>query len=178
MQCVLQFERCMLCGCDKFTPNTSEKPCVICGLCSNPRVSTSPSSHLHVLSCDKNEARVQSQHSSKASLPPHFEAGAEIRRLSRELRFAACRVSRQDCCALQNPYPDSELQNPPTLGPRSPGKSPLTISGPASLPCNQDQGSELSYVRRDHLDYHADARGRLAQQLLTQVRPHTASFNL
>ena len=72
--------------------------------------------------------------------------------------------------------PDSELQNPPTLGPRSPGKSPLTISGPASLPCNQDQGSELSYVRRDHLDYHADARGRLAQQLLTQVRPQTTCF--
>lgn len=32
---VLDFHRCVLCGCDKFSPSLSERPCVICGSSSN-----------------------------------------------------------------------------------------------------------------------------------------------
>lgn len=28
---ILQIHRCILCGCDKFTPNSSNKPCLLCG---------------------------------------------------------------------------------------------------------------------------------------------------
>ena len=86
---MLEIQRCMLCGCDKFTPARSETPCVLCGAHSN-RLARVPSVPSH-------------EDRPKSSLPPRL---AQI--------AAACRQRRFGPSAANGAFEHHHPQAPPS----------------------------------------------------------------
>jgi hypothetical protein len=99
---MLEIERCMLCGCDKFTPGRFETPCVLCGAHSNRVDAEAPPR------ATSEEVRPTSK------LPPRL---AQI--------AAACRRRRLGLAPDDGAFEQATPQAPPSPGKwsRAPGTS-------------------------------------------------------